>query len=136
MGTNELHPSEANREAYASTLLNILSLLMLFLFPLAWYEMTECLWFPFAHGVHSTNNVTASLRHHLKFEMLNVVQKLILDMTDLLVLTSDSYHLNFLSAVLRKWIHFSFKGYHTLSSNSLWWSFLISMLVALKMAFD
>lgn len=83
MGTNELYPSEANGETYAWTLLNVLPLLTLLLFPFAGYVITECLSFPFAHGVHSTNNITSSPRHHLKFEMLNVVQKLRLD-TDLL----------------------------------------------------
>jgi len=80
LGTDKLHPVKTVGEAYVWTLLNVLSLLTWLLIPLAWYEMTERLLFPFAHGVHSTNNVAAFLRHHLKFEMLDVVQNLVLGM--------------------------------------------------------
>lgn len=91
----------------------------------------------FAHGLLSTNNITASAKAESTIWNARCRAKTNVRYGPaLFILTSDSYHLNFLSAVLRKQIQFSFKGYHTLNSSSLIWSFVISTQAALKMAFD
>lgn len=52
----------------------------LFLFSLAFYEMAECLWFTLHMDYSAQIILLLQLRQNLQFEMLDVEQKLMLDM--------------------------------------------------------